>query len=93
MLPGSRASSLRFKKSSRPSKLLRKQKDDASRNVVVMPLRQLKALRDDNCSQAVTDLAIGWLEAHRPDLIENLMLHGHWQGRNTAKRPGIFSNF
>ena len=50
-----------------------------SRNVVVMPLPRLKVLREDYCSQEVTDLAIGWLETHRPDLIENLMLYEHWR--------------
>lgn len=50
-----------------------------SRNVVVIPLPRLKVLREDYCSQEVTDLAIGWLETHRPDLIENLMLYEHWR--------------
>lgn len=44
-----------------------------------MPLPRLKVLREDYCSQEVTDLAIGWLETHRPDLIENLMLYEHWR--------------
>jgi hypothetical protein len=30
-------------------------------------------------SQEVTDLALGWLETHRPELIENLILYEHWR--------------
>jgi hypothetical protein len=38
-----------------------------------MPLPQLKVLRETYCSQQVLDTAIGWVEAHRPELITNLM--------------------
>ncbi len=56
-----------------------------SRKVVVMPLPRLKVLREDYCSQAVTDLAISWVEAHRPELIENLMLHEHWRQQDYSE--------
>lgn len=44
-----------------------------------MPLPALRVLREDYCSQEVTDLAIGWLETHRPELVDSLMLYEHWR--------------
>jgi hypothetical protein len=49
-------------------------------------------LREDYCSQEVTDLAIGWVESHRPALIENLMQQNPGAGKTIPKRPGTFSN-
>jgi hypothetical protein len=45
----------------------------------MMPLPQLKVLREEDCSQVMTDTAVGWVEAHRPELIRNVMLYEHWR--------------
>jgi hypothetical protein len=50
-----------------------------------MPLPQLKVLREDYCSQHVVDTAIGWVESHRPELIENLMLQEHWRQQDYSE--------
>jgi hypothetical protein len=39
----------------------------------MMPLPRLKVLRETYCSQQAVDTAVGWVESHRPELIEKLM--------------------
>jgi hypothetical protein len=35
---------------------------------------ELKVLREDFCSQEAADNAIGWVQSHRPELIDNLLM-------------------
>jgi hypothetical protein len=51
-----------------------------------MSLPQLKVLRETYCSQQVLDSAIGWVDAHRPELIENLMPDEHWHQQDYSER-------
>jgi hypothetical protein len=51
-----------------------------------MPLPQLKVLRETYCSQQVLDTAIGWVETHRSELIENLMRDEHWRQQDYSER-------
>lgn len=46
---------------------------------MTMPLPQLKVLREDFCGHEVADKAIGWVQSHRPELIDNLPTEEHWR--------------
>lgn len=51
-----------------------------------MPLPRLKVLRETYCSQQAVDTAIGWMEAHRPELIGKLMEEEHWREQAYSER-------
>src|SRR5580704_9407447 len=52
----------------------------------MMPLPRLKVLRETYCSQQVVDTAVGLVETHRPELIENLMEDEHWRQQDYSER-------
>jgi hypothetical protein len=52
----------------------------------MMPLLRLKVLRETYCSQQVGDTAVGWVDAHRPELIEKLIEEEHWRQQNYSER-------
>jgi hypothetical protein len=52
----------------------------------MMPLPRLKVLRETYCSQQVVDAAVGLVETHRPELIENLMEDEHWRQQEYSER-------
>ena len=52
----------------------------------MMPLPRLKVLRETYCSQQVVDTAVGWVESHRPELIEKLMEDEHWRQQDYSER-------
>jgi hypothetical protein len=51
----------------------------------MMPLPRLQVLRETYCSQQVVDTAIGYVEAHRPELIEKLMEDEHWRQQDYSE--------
>jgi hypothetical protein len=52
----------------------------------MMSLPRLKVLRETDCSQQVVDTAIGLVETHRPELIENLMEEERWHQQDYSER-------
>jgi hypothetical protein len=52
----------------------------------MMPLPGLIALRETYCTQQVLDTAVGWVEAHRPELIKNLMVREHGRQQDYSER-------
>jgi hypothetical protein len=54
-----------------------------------MPLPPLKVLRETYGSQQAVDTAVGWVEAHRPGLIEDLMRDEHWRQQDYSRTGGL----